>query len=250
MRVSYTPQDSSGARGGGTNVFEADAHAPDTSEIQAQRLSAEGAVMSLEAAERAVREGDLDAALDTFRNRSARRRRTSSCASSCSSSCACSGSGSARSPSSNVAADLDAKTLAMAQMYREAIQCEVLRADVFAGQEIARRLRRARPMARAAHRVAARHWDASRGRSRRPARTRLRGRPAVSRLDRRAALRVDRRRRHAAWARCCEAVVNGRYYWVPFAASPASISRRRPTCATSSGCRPTCSSPTAARRSP
>ena len=34
----------------------------------------------------------------------------------------------------NVAADLDAKTLAMAQMYREAIKCEALRADVFAGK--------------------------------------------------------------------------------------------------------------------
>ena len=31
VKVSYTPQDSSGARGGGTNVFEADAHAPNTS---------------------------------------------------------------------------------------------------------------------------------------------------------------------------------------------------------------------------
>jgi hypothetical protein len=27
VRVSYTPQASTGARGGGTNVFEADAHA-------------------------------------------------------------------------------------------------------------------------------------------------------------------------------------------------------------------------------
>lgn len=34
----------------------------------------------------------------------------------------------------NVAADLDAGTLAMAQMYREAILCERLRADVFAGR--------------------------------------------------------------------------------------------------------------------
>jgi type VI secretion system protein ImpE len=34
----------------------------------------------------------------------------------------------------NVAAELDAKTLAMAQMYREAIRCELLRADVFAGK--------------------------------------------------------------------------------------------------------------------
>jgi len=34
----------------------------------------------------------------------------------------------------NVAAELDASTLAMAQMYREALRCEALRADVFAGR--------------------------------------------------------------------------------------------------------------------
>ena len=34
-----------------------------------------------------------------------------------------------------VAAELDAKTLAMAQMYREALKCEALRADVFAGHK-------------------------------------------------------------------------------------------------------------------
>lgn len=34
----------------------------------------------------------------------------------------------------NVAAELDASTLAMAQMYREALKCEVLRAEVFAGR--------------------------------------------------------------------------------------------------------------------
>lgn len=35
----------------------------------------------------------------------------------------------------NVAAELDAKALAMAQMYREAILCEALRAEVFAGRK-------------------------------------------------------------------------------------------------------------------
>lgn len=34
----------------------------------------------------------------------------------------------------NVAAELDASTLVMAQMYREALQCELLRAEVFAGK--------------------------------------------------------------------------------------------------------------------
>lgn len=36
----------------------------------------------------------------------------------------------------NVAAELDASTLAMAQTYREAIQCELLRAQVFAGRKV------------------------------------------------------------------------------------------------------------------
>ena len=35
----------------------------------------------------------------------------------------------------NVAGDLDASALAMVQAYREAIRCEVLRADVFAGKK-------------------------------------------------------------------------------------------------------------------
>jgi type VI secretion system protein ImpE len=35
----------------------------------------------------------------------------------------------------NVAAELDPKSLAMAQMYREALQCESLRAEVFAGKK-------------------------------------------------------------------------------------------------------------------
>ncbi len=35
----------------------------------------------------------------------------------------------------NTAADLDASTLIMAQMYREALQCEVLRTEVFAGKK-------------------------------------------------------------------------------------------------------------------
>jgi type VI secretion system protein ImpE len=34
----------------------------------------------------------------------------------------------------NTAAELDAATLAMAQMYREALKCEVLRAEIFAGK--------------------------------------------------------------------------------------------------------------------
>jgi type VI secretion system protein ImpE len=36
----------------------------------------------------------------------------------------------------NVATELDASTLAMAQMYREAIKCELLRAEVFKGKKV------------------------------------------------------------------------------------------------------------------
>ncbi len=36
----------------------------------------------------------------------------------------------------NVAAELDANNLAMAQIYREALQCEALRADIFAGKRV------------------------------------------------------------------------------------------------------------------
>jgi len=36
----------------------------------------------------------------------------------------------------NVATELDASTLAMAQTYREAIKCELLRAEVFKGQKV------------------------------------------------------------------------------------------------------------------
>ena len=50
--------------------------------------------MSLEAAERAVREGDLDAALRTLQDQVRRTRRTPSCGSSSSSCCAVLGSGS------------------------------------------------------------------------------------------------------------------------------------------------------------
>ena len=42
----------------------------------------------------------------------------------------------------NTAAELDASTLIMAQMYREALQCEVLRAEVFAGKRSPLDLRR------------------------------------------------------------------------------------------------------------
>ena len=69
------------------------------------------------------------------RTRSRPSRRMPSCASSCSSCCACSGSGSARSTSSTVASGLDAAALAMAQTYGEAVRCEALRREVFAGRK-------------------------------------------------------------------------------------------------------------------
>ncbi len=42
----------------------------------------------------------------------------------------------------NVAGELDAGTLAMVQTYREALRCEVLRGEIFAGRRVAVGLRR------------------------------------------------------------------------------------------------------------
>jgi protein involved in temperature-dependent protein secretion len=47
----------------------------------------------------------------------------------------------------------------------------------------------------------------------------------------------------------CEAIINGRYYWLPFSHLSRVDIEAPPTCAISSGCRPTSSSATAARAS-
>jgi type VI secretion system protein ImpE len=116
----------------------------------------------------------------------------------------------------NVAAELDAKALAMAQMYREALQCESLRAEVFAGNKspvvfgqpepwlallIESLLVAARGNPNAATSLREQAFDqapASPGS--------LDGKPFEWIAD--ADVRLGP---------VCEAIINGRYYWLPFA---------------------------------
>ena len=115
----------------------------------------------------------------------------------------------------NVATELDASTLAMAQMYRETLRCEVLRADVFAGtrvpllfgepeQWLALLLESQLTAGRGDHSSALRLREqafdlapASAGR--------IDSQPFVWLADADARL-----------GPVCEAVINGRYYWIPF----------------------------------
>lgn len=115
----------------------------------------------------------------------------------------------------NVATELDASTLAMAQMYRETLRCEALRREVFAGNRapllfgepeqwlallIESHLTSARGDEAAAADLRARAFDAA---------------PATSgRIDETPfewIADADTR-----LGPVCEAVVNGRYYWIPF----------------------------------
>ena len=114
-----------------------------------------------------------------------------------------------------VASDLDAKALPMAQMYGEAIRCELFRREVFAGRrsplvfgepdawiallvESVQRLAGDREGAAALRAEAFERAPASAGT--------IDGQPFEWIAD--ADMRVGP---------VCEAVINGRYYWVPFA---------------------------------
>ncbi len=91
-------------------------------------------IRSLEAAERAVREGDLDRALANLQEQIRKEPAKADLRVFLFQLLAVMGQWERALTQLNVAADLDAKTLAMAQMYREAIRCELLRAEVFAGK--------------------------------------------------------------------------------------------------------------------
>ncbi|WP_341675031.1 type VI secretion system accessory protein TagJ [Niveibacterium sp. SC-1] len=115
----------------------------------------------------------------------------------------------------NVASELDASTLAMAQMYREALRCELLRAEVFAGKRspvifgqpedwlallIESLLMQGRGEAAAAERLRAQAFEQA---------------PTSSgTIDGQAfAWIADADMRLGP---VCEAVINGRYYWIPY----------------------------------
>jgi type VI secretion system protein ImpE len=115
-----------------------------------------------------------------------------------------------------VAAELDASTLAMAQMYREALKCEALRVDVFAGRKSP--LIFGQPEEWLALLIEALlvsgteragQGDALRARA-------LELAPASSGSVNGARFEwlADADSRLGP---VCEAIVNGRYYWIPFA---------------------------------
>ena len=90
--------------------------------------------MSLEAAERAVREADLDAALRHLQEQVRQRPADAKLRVFLFQLLCVLGQWERALTQLNVAAELDAQALGMAQMYRDAVQCEMLRAGVFAGQ--------------------------------------------------------------------------------------------------------------------
>jgi type VI secretion system protein ImpE len=90
--------------------------------------------MSLEAAERAVRDGDLDAALRYLQEQVRQRPADAKLRVFLFQLLCVLGQWERALSQLNVAAELDAQALGMAQMYRDAVQCEMLRARVFAGE--------------------------------------------------------------------------------------------------------------------
>ncbi len=115
----------------------------------------------------------------------------------------------------NVAAELDPATLAMAQMYREALQCEGLRAEVFAGKKspvifgepadwmallIESLLVRGTERSRESESLRERAFEAAPQTA-----GSIDGQPFEWIAD--ADMRLGP---------VCEAIINGRYYWVPF----------------------------------
>ncbi len=90
--------------------------------------------MSLDAAERAVRDGDLDGALTYLQEQVRKEPANAGLRVFLFQLLSVLGRWERAGTQLDVAAELDASTLAMARMYRETIHCELLRADVFAGR--------------------------------------------------------------------------------------------------------------------
>jgi type VI secretion system protein ImpE len=170
----------------------------------------------LETAERAVRDGDLDVALTNLQEQIRKQPANADLRVFLFQLLSVLGQWERALTQLNVAADLDAKALAMAQMYREAIRCEPLRAEVFAGKRsplvfgepeewlallIESLLVRDTPRAAQAEELRQRAFDSA------PA--------SAGSLDEEGfewIADADMR-----LGPVCEAIINGRYYWVPFA---------------------------------
>lgn len=171
--------------------------------------------MSLEIAERAVREGDLEAALRNLQEEIRRDPARAELRVFLFQLLSVMGQWERAATQLNVAADLDAGALAMAEMYREAIRCELLRAEVFAGKRspvvfgepeqwlallIEAMIVKGTSSASQAQALRARAFEAA------P--------PSTGSLDGESFEWIadgDMR-----LGPVCEAVINGRYYWLPF----------------------------------
>jgi type VI secretion system protein ImpE len=171
--------------------------------------------MSLDAAEQAVREGDLAGALQNLQEQVRKEPSKSELRVFLFQLLAVMGQWERAHTQLNVAAELDPGALAMAQMYREAINCELLRADVFAGRKspvvfgepeewvallIESLASDGTPRAGQAQTLRARAFEAAP-----PSTGTINGEPFEWIAD--ADMRLGP---------VCEAVINGRYYWVPF----------------------------------
>jgi type VI secretion system protein ImpE len=172
--------------------------------------------VSLDTAERAVRDGDLDAALQHLQEQVRKSPEKADLRIFLFQLLCVTGQWDRARAQLDVAAELDAKALAMAQMYREALQCERLRAEVFAGKKspmifgepeqwlallIESLLVRETPRADQAQALRERAFEEA------PTSTgTLDDKPFEWIAD--ADMRLGP---------VCEAVINGRYYWLPFA---------------------------------
>jgi type VI secretion system protein ImpE len=169
--------------------------------------------MSLELAERAVREGDLETALRQLQEQVRARPAEVDLRVFLFQLLCVLGQWERASTQLSVAGKLDAKTLAMVQTYREALRCEVLRTEVFAGRKspvvfgeperwvalLVEALQSGQAaQARALRAEAFEEAPASAGS--------IDGEPFEWIAD--ADMRLGP---------VCEVVVNGRYYWIPFA---------------------------------
>ena len=172
--------------------------------------------MSRQAAEQAVREGDLDAALNNLQQQVRQEPAKAELRVFLFQLLSVLGQWDRALTQLNVAGDLDAGTLAMVQMYREAIQCERLRAAVFEGKKspvvfgepeewlamsIEALLVTGTERAGEAQSLRARALESAP-----PTSGTIDGQPFEWIAD--ADMRLGP---------ICEAVINGRYYWVPFA---------------------------------
>lgn len=171
--------------------------------------------MALTAAEQAVRDGDLTTALDRLQEQVRKDPSKSELRVFLFQLLSVMGQWERALNQLNVAAELDAGALAMAQMYREAIQCERLRAEVFAGRKspvifgepdqwlallIESLLVTGTERAGEAKDLRARAFEEAEATA-----GTIDGAPFVWIAD--ADMRLGP---------VCEAVINGRYYWLPF----------------------------------